>query len=292
MRAALLLLLLWPLSGAELRLRGGPHPVAWVGLEYNHGPLFVESAGRCPQGAVAVRVVDGEFPPGLSLDAAGYVSGVAQTPGVYTFTLEMQTVCTRAMEQVHMETAIAPVLRASQEVLHFKAERGGTPPAEQQVAVAGNRPGIVLAVQVRGAPWLLAQLQDLLSDSIAIRVNPEGLTAGEYRGAVWVYTVGLNNARKIEVLLTVQTAGASLNESLEAPKVFELTAPHMPLLIVPPASLTPAPVVLQHRAVTRPPQAIRRRKSTPPEPAVPRSRVVPLPKLPKLPPRVSGAKSS
>ncbi|MCX6602840.1 MAG: hypothetical protein NTV52_04525 [Acidobacteria bacterium] len=281
------------LLGAELRLLNPTLPLALAGRPYNQGPLVVESSGRCQLGATSTRLGDGNLPTGMSLVGRGYLRGTPMEPGRFGFSVELRSGCSRSVEQVVLEVAMAPMLRVSAESLDFSCEKGGRPPTMQRVMVSGSLPGMPYTMSAAGAPWLEIRPRRgalpppgaaLETDAVDLLVHPEKLESGDYHATLLTYAWGGTSPASTEVHLTVKPAGSSW-ESLR-------TVPMPPP--PPPAATIPTVVLPTVKVEPPPPQKpkptpVAAAPPAPKKPLVPvtRSRIVTVPKI-TLPEAVKG----
>ena len=271
------------LLGAELRLLNPTLPVALAGRPYHQGPLMVESSGRCPLGATSTRLVEGALPSGMSLDGMGYLRGTPVEPGRFGFSVELRSGCSRSVEQVMLEVAMAPLLRVSAESLDFSCEKGGRPPAMQRVMISGSHPGMPYTMSAAGAPWLEIRPRRgalpppgaaLETDAVDLLVHPERLESGDYHATLLTYAWGGTNPASTEVHLSVKPAGSSWDSLRTVPMPPPSAAP-LPIVITAPAFLEPPPPPKPKPVpvVVAPP--------APKKPLIPvtRSRIVTVPRL-------------
>ena len=239
------------LQGVELRLLNPTLPLALAGRPYHQGPLMVESSGRCQLGTTSTRIVEGSLPAGMSLDGMGYLRGTPMEPGRFGFSVELRSGCTRSVEQVVLEVAMAPMLRVSAESLDFSCEKGGRPPAMQRVMVAGSHPGLPYTMSAAGAPWLEIRPRRgalpppgaaLETDTVDLIIHPEKLDSGDYHATLLTYAWGGTNPASTEVHLTVKSAGSSWDSLRTVPMPPPPpAAATMPTVIIPTAILEPPP---------------------------------------------------
>lgn len=281
------------LLGVELRLLNPTLPVALAGRPYHQGPLVVESSGRCQLGTTSTRLVDGTLPTGISLDGMGYLRGTPVELGRFGFTVELRSGCSRSVEQVVLEVAMAPLLRVSTKSLDFSCEKGGRPPAMQRVMISGSHPGMPYTMSAVGAPWLEIRPRRgalpppgaaLETDAVDLLVHPEKLESGNYHATLLTYAWGGTDPASTEVHLTVKPAGSSLDTIRTVP------------MLPPPPSAAPLPIVIAAPAFLEPPPSPKPKPVpvviAPPAPKKPlisvtRSRIVTVPRI-TLPEAVKG----
>jgi hypothetical protein len=272
-------------GAVELRLANPVLPVALAGQPYAQGPMVIESGGRCPLGTATTRLVGGALPPGMTLDGAGYVQGTPRDPGRFGFAVEIRTGCSRSVEQVTLEVAMPPMLRVSASSLEFSCERGGRPPEPQRVMVSGSQPGVPYTMSAQGAPWLEFRPRrgalpppgsSLEADSVDVFVHPEKLDSGDDHATVLTYVWGGSNPASTEVHLTVKSAGSGWDGIRTMPMITPLNpVSAVPIIIVPPATLLPAPVYKPKPVAKAPPPPAPKRPVVP----ITRSRIVTVPKI-------------
>ncbi|MFN9897170.1 MAG: Ig domain-containing protein [Acidobacteriota bacterium] len=277
------------LGAMDLRLINPTLPVARVGSPYQPGPLLIESSGRCPDGNIGIRLVDGGLPAGLSLNGGGYLQGTPRQPGRYGFTVELRNACSRALEQLVLEVGVTPMLWVSTPTLTFSCERGGRPPEPQRVMVYGNQPGLAYQMSAAGAPWLEVRPRRgmlpppgsaLESDAVDLFVHPEKLDSGDYHTTLFTHAFGATAAASTTVHLTVKPAGTGWDGVRTMPMLEPPASPaSIPIVIVPPAVLQP-PQPPAPKPTRRKPVAAAKPPQPKPIPVpITRSRIVPVPKV-------------
>jgi hypothetical protein len=159
-------------------------------------------SGSTP-GTVAVSVnpsglAAGTYTGSVSITASG-TSNSSKTVGV-TLTVT---------------AAALPSLTATPASLSFSYQLGGSTLAAQNVSVASSGSAVSYTVST-SATWLLAApASGATPGSVAVSVNPTGLSAGTYSGAVSLTSSGASNSPvKIAVTLTVTGTPPTTNPSL------------------------------------------------------------------------------
>ncbi len=100
--------------------------------------------------------------------------------------------------------AVPPAISLSASSLSFAFTVGGTTPAAQSVTVANTGGGTLTYSVASNAAWLIASAS---GSTIAVSVNPAGLTANTYQGAITVASSAASNSpQTISVVLTVNAA--------------------------------------------------------------------------------------
>jgi hypothetical protein len=100
--------------------------------------------------------------------------------------------------------AAPPAISLSAYSLDFAFAAGGTTPAEQSVSVANAGGGSLTYSVASNAPWLIASAS---GNVISVSVDPTGLTADAYQGAITVASaVASNSPQTISVTFVVTGA--------------------------------------------------------------------------------------
>ncbi|MCU0247786.1 MAG: Ig domain-containing protein, partial [Bryobacter sp.] len=107
-----LLLLPASLCAQNLTLLTESLPAAVLAQPYE---LQILAAGgtRCPSNHIWFRTSEGALPPGLALDAAGWLRGTPRQPGAFRFTIEARNDCGAAQRPYTLLIAPARVLLLS-----------------------------------------------------------------------------------------------------------------------------------------------------------------------------------
>jgi uncharacterized protein (TIGR03437 family) len=102
---------------------------------------------------------------------------------------------------------VAPAISLSTSNLSFAFTVGGAIPAAQSVSVANAGGGTLTYSVASNAVWLIASAS---GSTITVSINPAGLTANTYQGAITVASSAASNSpQTISVSLTVNSAPVS-----------------------------------------------------------------------------------
>jgi hypothetical protein len=155
-------------------------------------------------------------PPGdlrTNQDLTVSVSSAALSAGAYAGTISLRTSVGTQTVGVSLTVAPAPVpVTLSPTSLSFSATAGGVAPASQSLTVSATRAtNFTASASVSGgATWLSVSPTGALTTNrtLTVSVNPAGLAAGSYSGAVSVVSGGVT--RTAAVILTVNPAASTL----------------------------------------------------------------------------------
>jgi hypothetical protein len=210
----LLLVLLPPLSGADIEFLTQELPWAVVDKSYAPPPLESRTSGACPLGGISYAVVSGALPPGLQLSRLGYLSGVPLRAGSFEIAIRVSNGCTWTARHFVLTTAAAPVLSSSPRALVF-VETAERAVAVQTVHISATWP--VLAYQVSSdSAWLTAtpelgfmrtkSASQPGGDTLRVRVDGHDLKPGSYQGTITISAWQAAEALRIQVVLTLNEA--------------------------------------------------------------------------------------
>jgi uncharacterized protein (TIGR03437 family) len=192
-----------------------PLPNGIVGLPYGPVPIMV-TGGTTPY-SFSRR----NFPPGLTMDGNGVISGTPTTAGTFTLYVTVTDHATISTPEVSFTltvTAANPLLQVSPSSLTFLAPAGGDAPPPEAISVipaAGAQGSFAFTIMVDGgqtgsaAPsWLSVQPTSGTAPALLTVTADQGtLQAGANTGRIRV--IDTNNLESdVSVTLTV-TAGAS-----------------------------------------------------------------------------------
>jgi len=184
-------------------------PQAVVHRAYLAAPLVVSGGAFCPVNNIFTKVVFGELPPGLSLSAAGYLRGIPQRMGSYTFLVRAGNDCSFATRRFTLEVDAAPLLQASQERLVFAKL------AEPRVfTVSSSWKDMAYGIRMEPAvEWLQVEplrgrtpVEDsgFVGDQVTVTVDAGKLEPGTYRTSLRVWTWQGANQLVIPVVLEIR----------------------------------------------------------------------------------------
>ncbi len=177
-------------QGAGIDLRTLALPPAIVHKPYSPAPLVAAGGGRCLPNLIGFAVVRGQLPPGITLSAAGFLSGMPTAEGVYSFSVRAQNECVSMTRSYRLDVQGPPILELAPARIEFRYQTGGALPEPQTLRVAANSQGLAYSVETEGAAWL--QIRPMLGrtppegsalrhDVVELMVDPAGLQPGEYR---------------------------------------------------------------------------------------------------------------
>ena len=156
------------------------------------------------------RVISGEPPPGVDMDSSGQIAGAPEQAGTFNFVAE-KTDGSQNTYRTAVRIVVAPGLTFSltPRTLALEAFADG-PPVIAAAVVESSEHGDPYSVQTRttrGGRWLTASpAQGVAPRVLEIRVDPAGLTPGEYAGFVDAQSgsaAGATGRAQLEVELTV-----------------------------------------------------------------------------------------
>ena len=169
------------------------------------GTVATQSGG----GWLGVSTLTGTTPSNIVI--AAMPAGLAA--GTYTGTLTINATGAANNPQVvtvTLRVTSEPVLRSSPASLRFVHQTGGTtvPPQTLLLTSSGGPvPVTVTAATVGGGPWLTVSVAAGTTPlAVVATVNPAGLTAGSYSGAIQVTGTGAANTISIPVSLQVSSS--------------------------------------------------------------------------------------
>lgn len=199
-------------QGAGIDFQTDLLPPAIVHKPYGPAPLVAVGGGRCVPNILGFEVVKGSLPPGLSLSAAGVLSGMPREEGVYSFSIRAANGCVSRARPFRLSVSGPPVLELQPERVEFRYQTGGAAPAMQTLRVSANFAGLAYAVEAEGASWLeLRPMRGrtppegsaLRHDVVELWVDPSKLQPGEYRVRVRAEAWQAGNAPSASVVLKV-----------------------------------------------------------------------------------------
>jgi uncharacterized protein (TIGR03437 family) len=200
--------------------QGGAAPPGQVLTIYTNAPSLSFTAGTGAGASwLSVNPRQGSAPAGLtvSVDASGLA------PGNYTGNVVLSAPAANPPSQnvpvsLIVEPAGAPKLSVEPGVLAFSLNRGAAPRTEHRTVA--NSGGGTLFFQVRaatndGQPWLRAAADRndatlAAPASLAITVDPAGLSSGTYTGRVIVDSPAVGERQELPVAVTVSALPQSL----------------------------------------------------------------------------------
>lgn len=192
-----------PLASPPIITTASPLPSATVGISYSQA--IIASGGTPPYSFSAAI-----FPAGLTLSAAGILSGIPSTPGTFTFTVQVRDASSATASKMFelTVTSALPPLQASPASLSFSALAGGDAPPPQAITVLSARP-VAFAVMVDGgtsgtiAPWLSVRpLTGATPGRLVVSVDPTGLQAASYSGRIRVVVPNNTTQNPIDIPVT------------------------------------------------------------------------------------------
>lgn len=205
------------LLSASLSVMGGVQirtqelPWAIVGAMYDAQIVTVPD-GRCPLADMGVSVVEGRLPRGLEL-WGDRLQGTPRELGTFPLRIRALNGCQSATtKDFALVVTGRPILRVGPDELQFDYAIGGPAPRPKSILVASTWPHLPYSVTTEGAKWLTVTVTEgvtpdrdaaLSSDSVWVRISPQGLTPGVYKASV-TFSVWLGaNAPVIPITVRV-----------------------------------------------------------------------------------------
>lgn len=187
-------------------------PPATVHRPYTPPPLVAVGGGRCVPNLMGFKVVSGRLPDGIQLSAAGFLTGIPTTEGVYSFFVKAHNECVSHTKELRLRVEGPTVLNISPARIDFRFQTGAVTPEPQTLRVSSPTAGLAYSLEAEGAPWLeLRPLRGrtpvegsgLQDDIVEVAVNPAKLQPGEYKVRVRVEAWQAVNAPYAVVTLKV-----------------------------------------------------------------------------------------
>lgn len=180
-----------------LALTPGAPPVVFAGQALSH--TFQATGGTAP---LTWSLAGGALPAGITLSAAGVLSGTPIAPGDATFSVQVSD-ANGATASAPITVSVDSVLRAAPGALVFEADEGRPAPAPQHLTVqsaAAQQPVRITS----DAPWLTVSPDQGTTPLVAdVSVATASLAAGSYPATL---TISGTETRTVAVLLTVHAA--------------------------------------------------------------------------------------
>jgi len=185
---------------------GGTAPAAQSLSIASSGAAISYTVATAGGGWLSVSPNSGTTPGSVSVSAD--VSSL--TAGTYNGTITITSAGASNSPQtvpVQLTVANAPTITVTPNQLSFAFQIGGMVPAAQSVSVGGAT-GLSASVNVSGGNWLTATPPSgAIPFNLSVSVNPSGLAAGTYNGAVTLMANGASNSpQTIPVKLVVSTS--------------------------------------------------------------------------------------
>jgi uncharacterized protein (TIGR03437 family) len=149
-------------------------------------------------------------------------SGLAE--GIYTGTVSISVGSQNfVVATIATVSSSQPRLQLSQKGLYFKTVAGGGNPPAQSLAVLADGGGLSFSVTTfttsGGSQWLSASpasgtVTPSASSAVQVSINPAGLAAGVYYGAVKLAAQGAGSVQIATIVLTVEAKGTDLVQSV------------------------------------------------------------------------------
>jgi uncharacterized protein (TIGR03437 family) len=182
-----------------------PLPEGLVGSPYSL--TMVATGGRA---AIIWAVTSGALPPGLNLASSGLLSGVPNSPGTYTFTVQARdNLGPSALRTFTLVIrADADLVLSAAEALFRGFVGGGTPPPQSISVVSRFNQLTTYRVTAEPASWftLISGAEASTPGRFVFAVNPAGLQAGTYRTNLRVESLGSNQVLAVPVTLEIAPA--------------------------------------------------------------------------------------
>lgn len=167
-------------------------PPAFAGKEYSGGPL--SSTGNvCGQQNVVWTVAKGQLPPGLDLSAAGFLSGIVNTPGEWNFTVRAQSGCGTIDHPYTLHVLASPLFDVRPGSIAMDAPMGRAGESQFSIRVGSNHAGLPYTMETSGQSWFRARAREnmipaagraLTADLIEVTIDPSQLPPGKHKG--WI----------------------------------------------------------------------------------------------------------
>jgi hypothetical protein len=184
-------------------------PKAVVHRDYLAAPLVLSGGGFCPVNNIFTKVVFGELPPGLELSATGYLRGIPERMGSYTFLVRAGNDCSYTTRRFTLEVDGAPLLSVSEERLVFS--KGAEP---RMFTVSSSWRDMAYGIRMEPVvEWLQVEplrgrtpVEDsgFVGDPVTATVDAGKLEPGTYRTSLRVWTWQGANQLVIPVVLEVR----------------------------------------------------------------------------------------
>jgi uncharacterized protein (TIGR03437 family) len=135
-------------------------------------------------------------------------------PGVYVGSVTLTaTGVSDSTKTISVTLTVTAALSPSPAALSFTALAGGPPPNPQQISVTSGGTPVSITASASGGAWLsVAPTSATTPASLSVTVNPAGLAAGAYPGAITISGVGVAS-QTVNVSLTVVPADLVLSSS-------------------------------------------------------------------------------
>jgi uncharacterized protein (TIGR03437 family) len=174
----------------------------------------------------------GDLPPGLALTASGLLSGTPTAAGPFTFTISItfnfsfdgfsQGGTFPYTLSIDVQGNAGPAISVNPTSLNFSLNQGSAAATTQSVVIANSggaaQTFTASATTSSGNNWLSVSpgsgsVAAFASGSVSVRVDPTGLAAGTYIGAVSIAVSPANTQSEVAVTLTVSGGQATLQLS-------------------------------------------------------------------------------
>jgi hypothetical protein len=200
------------MGGVQIRTQ--ELPWAALGGVYDTQIVTVPD-GRCPRSDVGVSVMQGRLPRGIEL-WGDRLQGTPRELGSFPLRIRAMNGCqTAATKDLVLVVTGKPILRVAPDELVFDYVVGGSSPRPQSILVASTWPHLPYSVTAESAKWLNVTVTEgltperdaaLSSDSVWVRVSPQGLAPGAYKASV-TFSVWLGaNAPVVPITLRIRSA--------------------------------------------------------------------------------------
>jgi uncharacterized protein (TIGR03437 family) len=164
------------------------------------------SAAPAP-GASWLSVTGGGLTPS---DFSVSVNPQGLAPGSYTGTVMVSSAAagnSPVLLPVQLTVTSAPVISAEPSSLSFTYQPGGTVPAAQALHISGGQSLSFSTSILPQQAWLVVTGDGTTPATLAVSVDPSGLTAGQYTASILVSSSGAaNSPLVVSVSLTIQAA--------------------------------------------------------------------------------------
>ncbi len=178
-------------------------PQATVGAPYSF--TFQASGGKPPY---TWSLTSGQPPPGLTLSPAGVLSGTLSSRASYLMTLQVADSAGITLTRDIALAVALPDLQVGVGSLAFSFTQGGAAPASQTFTLASDGSPLAFTVAANQGWLVVSPASGTTPGTIAVSVQPQGLTPGSYQGNITIQSKGSNNGQQtIGVSLAVLAAG-------------------------------------------------------------------------------------